>query len=139
MEAEVEANRVCGCGDAAEARRHGVGFGGGCRRLDPRESGALRAEDLGVRDEPRQLVLDRAERDVSPAQVEPVLVGPRANLLGRMGEQAVQLDALVAELGDRAQRPLEVALAVLANRVELKRDACHDEIRNRSPRLGRSV
>ena len=132
VEAEVEASRTRRVGDPAEPLGRRIGFGGCCRRLDPRENGALRAKDLGLSDEPRQLVLDRVQRNMPTAEFEPVLVEPRANLLGGVNEEAVQLGTVVAQLGDRAHRPLEVALAVLANGVELKRDACHGEIRNRS-------
>ena len=54
---------------------------------------------------------------VAAAGDEPELVEPRAHVAGLVAVQVEELDALVAERGDRAQRAFEVAGAFARARV----------------------
>src|SRR5215831_9871412 len=66
---------------------------------------------------------------------KPELVEPATNLAGVVAVQLEQLDALVALGGDRPQRPLEVACALVAHGVEHQADAAHSSpFRARKPR-----
>src|SRR5581483_11452946 len=119
VEAELEprgAHRLRGAGDPRERVAAG---------LDPRQDEPARAERLELAAQTVELVLDRVEPRVQAGDRKPQLVEQRAHLARLAPVQAVQLDPLVAELADAPQRSLEVAGALVADRVELQADARH--------------
>ena len=63
-------------------------------------------------------VLDRLEPRVPAAHLEADLVEQPAELAGIEPEEVVELDALVSHLGDRAERSLGVARALVAQGVQ---------------------
>ena len=73
----------------------------------------------------RQLTLEPLEARVGAHRDEAELVEPGSNLRRFVAVQLPELDALVAQPGDAAQRSLEIALAVAAKGVEHQSDPQH--------------
>ena len=96
-----------------------VGLGDRGRRRDPREHEPVASELAELVGQPVEARLDRLEPRMTARRRR----GPRSSSSARTRtsvapEEVVRLDSLVPHLGDGAQRPLEVARARVAHRVE---------------------
>ena len=69
--------------------------------------------------------LERIERRMSAAGDEAELVQPAAHDRSVVAVQVEELDTLIAQRGNGAQRPLEIAGSILAHGVEHQADTRH--------------
>jgi len=95
-----------------------VGLGSRGRLRDPREHEPVAPELAELVGQPVEARLDRLEPRMTARDDEPEVVEERPQRTSVTPEEVVRLDSLVPDLGDRAQRPLEVARARVAHRVE---------------------
>ena len=87
-------------------------------RIDPAHDEPLPAERTRLGGELGQPALDRLEAAVARDRDQVELVQPACDRLGRVSVEVEDLDALVAERCNLAERPLEVGRAGVAHGVQ---------------------
>ena len=119
-------------GDARDDRPRGVARLG---RIDPAERDPVATERPQLFRQRRQLQLERVQAGMPPRGDEPELVQPPAHLDCVVAVQVEELDTVVADLPHRPEHAFEIARAVVANRVQLQRDAGHRRLATGAGRL----
>ena len=95
------------------------------RRLDPAENEPVGAERRELRRELAKIRLDRVQPSMPPRDFEPELVEPRTHFGCLEAVQVEELDAVVPDLRDCAERSFEVAGALVTERVQHESDLRH--------------
>ena len=95
------------------------------RWVDPAERDPVAAERSQLLRERRQLCLERVQSRVPTHRDEPEPVEPLAYLDCVVPVQVVELDSVVTDLRNRPEHVLQVARALVANRVQHQCDAGH--------------
>ena len=93
--------------------------------VDPADRNPVGAEHRELGGERVQLVLDRLEPRMAAGRDEAGLVEPRAHRGGLVAVQVEELHTVVALRAEAAQSPFEVAIALVADGVELQGDGGH--------------
>jgi hypothetical protein len=133
VKAEAEAKPCALPRDTGQPPGHLLRRVGGRRRLDPAQYEPVGTERRTLRRERRQPHLERIERGMPAAGDQAKLVQPAAHGRSVVSVQVEELDTLIAQRGNRTQRPLEIAGAVLAHRVEHQADARHATSQSAAP------
>ncbi len=111
--------------DAADSRDDRTGDVARLRRVDPAERDPVAAERPQLRRERRQLRVERVQACMPARGDEPELVEPLTHLACVVAVQVEELDTVVADFRDRPEHALEIARALVANRVEHEADLGH--------------
>jgi hypothetical protein len=125
VKAEADAEPHAHARDSGESRDHLLRRVGGRRRLDPAQHEPVCTKRHAFRRERRQPRLERIEPRMPAAGDQAELVQPSTNGRSVVAVQVEDLDTLVAQRGNGAQRPFEITGAVLAHGVQHQADARH--------------
>ena len=105
------------------------------RRRDPRQDEATGTERPRPRPRAGAASIERVERDMASCGVEAASSRAAPDLSGVVAVEVEELDALVAHSCDGTKSALEVAGALLPDRVEHQAEACHYTAAFRCPAM----